>query len=627
MCGIFGMLGRPGTESLARQVVSDLKHRGPDDDGFQLFPEGWLAHTRLSIIDLSPLGRQPMANARGTAWITFNGEIYNYLELRGTLRDYPFRTQTDTEVILAAYERWGPACVRHLRGMFAFGLWDAERKRLLCATDRFSIKPLYYSWDGRRFVFSSEVKPIASSGVPLRLDAEALYDYLAFGLLDHGERTLFDGIAQLRPGTSLVLENGRLSVAPYWSIDADRALEADGEARPDALTDRVETSLLDAVRFHLRGDVEIGLSLSSGLDSTLLRALIGHVRRGPQPLQCFTYSFPDTPYDEWKRGSGGWTDDGCQYHRVELRPAALLDDLQRLIHVMEGPVGGLGIYGYWRNAKQAADCGIKVLLDGQGADETFAGYRYYYEERVRQLWDEGDRDSARDEFARLRRDHGEPAGNVAEWVRTHRPDGGVRAPDSTALTSSYVAPAFAARFSGRPPAFPAPFQDAVKNAMYRDLLFVKIPKLLRFQDRCAMAWGVEVRVPYLDHPLVEQLFAVPTPRLINGGLTKSLMRTIAARHLTGDVLRTPKLYVAAPQREWVKRALRGPLETLIQESVLAERGYVEKATLLQQFRDYVRTSELGNSFFIWKFMNLELWYRTFCTSATTSLASGATTGV
>ena len=200
-------------------------------------------------------------------------------------------------------------------------------------------------------------------------------------------------------------------------------------------------------------------------------------------------------------------------------------------------------------------------------------------------------------------------------MRARRPAVGVLAPDGTALTSSYVHPAFAARFNGREATFPAPFQDAVKNAMYRDLFFLKIPKLLRFQDRCAMAWGVEVRVPYLDHELVESLFAVPTATLLAGGLTKALMRTIAKRHVAGEMLRTPKLYVAAPQREWVKTALRVPLERMIQESVLAEQGYIQKDVLLQQFREYAASPELGNSFFVWKFMNLELWYRTFCTSA------------
>ena len=244
MCGIFGMFGPEARQTLpAEEIIADLKHRGPDDEGVQQLADGWMAHTRLSIIDLSALGRQPMPNARETAWITYNGEIYNYIELRRELSDYPFRTRTDTEVILAAYERWGDDCLRRLRGMFAFGLWDARRRRLLCATDRFSIKPLYYTWDGRRLMFSSEIKPMARCGVRLQPDAEAMYVYLTFGLLDHGEKTLFEGISQLRPGTSLLFEEGRLSIRRYWDVAPTPESPEENGANPRAVEAAIARTL------------------------------------------------------------------------------------------------------------------------------------------------------------------------------------------------------------------------------------------------------------------------------------------------------------------------------------------------------------------------------------------------
>lgn len=617
MCGIFGVVGEPATRPQAASVLAHLKHRGPDDQGVEFFDDGWLAHTRLSIIDLSRLGRQPMVNARGTAWIVCNGEIYNYVELREELHDYPFRSGSDTEVILAAYERWGLACLERLRGMFAFGLWDAERRLLLCATDRFSIKPLYYHFDGQRLVFSSEVKPMAECGVPLRPNAATLYDYLALGLLDHSEDTLFEGIAQLRPGTYLTLQKGRLSVRRYWDLTES----GDAGARENGAGD-IETRLLGALSLHRRGDVEVGLALSSGLDSHVLKALI--LREGTaRPLQCFTFSFPGTPYDEWERNRQFPAHEDCRYHTIAIRPGELVDNLRTLVEVMEGPVGGLGIYGQWRNAKLAADHNIKVLLDGQGADETFAGYRYYYEHKVRQLWDGGERDGAVEEFRRLNGAHGDAAVDFAAWLAARPPDSLVMAPDSTVLTSSYVHPEFAAAFATRMPVFPAPFTCAVKNSMYRDLFFLKIPKLLRFQDRCAMAWGVEVRVPFLDHPLVEHLFTVPASTLLRNGLTKSLLRVVAQRYLPEEQLRLPKLYVAAPQREWVKTALRGAIEEMIEDSILAAEGYVAKDVLRRQFLDYAASGDLGNSFFVWKFMNLELWYRRFCASGHTPAAHTA----
>ncbi|MBI3320853.1 MAG: asparagine synthetase B, partial [Candidatus Omnitrophica bacterium] len=255
MCGIFGMLGDRDSRQLAQGVLAALEHRGPDDQGIQEFDEGWMAHTRLSIIDLSPLGRQPMANAAGTAWIVYNGELYNYLELREELKDYPFRTRTDTEVILAAYDRWGVDCLGRFQGMFAFGLWDLGRKRLLCATDRFSIKPLYYAQLGNRLLFSSEIKPLALCGVRLRPNEAAVYDYLAFGLLDHGSDTLFEGVHQLQPATSLLVEQGQHVVRKYWDLtQAADPGDAQPKDEPSTLAS-IETALLAAVRLHLRSDV------------------------------------------------------------------------------------------------------------------------------------------------------------------------------------------------------------------------------------------------------------------------------------------------------------------------------------------------------------------------------------
>ena len=548
-----------------------------------------------------------MANARGTIWITYNGELYNYQELREELTEYPFRTRTDTEVILAAYDRWGEDCVRHLRGMFAFGLWDASRRTLFCATDRFSIKPLYYAWDGKRFVFSSEIKPMALCGVPLEPNAKVLYEYLTAGLLGHGADTLFEGIQQLRPATALTLHDGRLSIRRYWDLREGAGSQEDGASA-------VEAKLHEAVRLHLRGDVDVGLSLSSGLDSNLLRALVSGMAGRAAPLQCFTYSFPGTPYDEWREhpedASGR-----CRFHATDIRPERTLDGLEKLVEIMEGPVGGLGIYGYWRSAQLAADHGMKVLLDGQGADETFAGYRYYYEAKLRQLWEQGRQAKAIEEFRQLCQVHGEPARPFDPWRSATPADSAVLAPDSTPLTSTYAHPEFASSVRSGRAEFPAPFRCAVKNAMYRDLFFLKIPKLLRFQDKCAMAWGVEVRVPYLDHELVEAVVAMPTDRLLAGGWPKSLLRAIARKHLSGAWLDAPKRYVAAPQREWVKTVWRRPIEELIHDSLLAERGYILKERLLTQFREYVASSELGNSFFVWKFVNLELWYRRFCAAS------------
>lgn len=610
MCGIFGVIGVIPPDQAVGRVIELLRHRGPDDSGAVRVSDGLLAHTRLSIIDLSPLGRQPMSNHDGSVWITLNGEIYNYLELREELRDYPFRSQTDTEVVLAAYERWGEECLSRLRGMFAFGLWDERRRALLCATDRFSIKPVYYARHREALWFSSEVKPLAACGVPLAANDRAIFAYLAYGLLNHDEETLFRDVYQLRPGTFLRYRDGKLSLARYWDLPAEFP---DNQTAEVSLLE-VEAALEQAVRLHLRGDVEVALSLSSGLDSNLLRALIA--KNGATSRRCYTYCFPGTVYDEGTRVERLLSQDRhWTLWKTEVRAERLFEELTELVARAEEPIGGLGIYGYWLNARTVADTGVKVLLDGQGADEVFAGYKYYYGLWLGQLADQGREEELSGELAAFNRVHGSsisyPGPAFDALTRRDDPDTLMRAPDGTTMTSSYLAPEFVRAHEGDALDFPKRFSCPVRQARYIDLFYLKIPKLLRFQDRCAMAWGVEVRVPYLDHVLVEQLFALPVHVLLRSGFTKVILRQVAERLLPDWPREEPKLYVAAPQREWVKGPLREDVGGLIRDSALGRAGYVDTAALRRQFDGYCLDPELGNSFFVWKFIVLEIWYRGF----------------
>lgn len=562
MCGIFGLFGDVSPAERVRSIghaLSFLHHRGPDDAGVLDVGDGVLVSRRLALVDLKATGHQPMQSACGRYAVTFNGEIYNHEELRDALASrYLFRGHSDTEVLLAAYSAWGDDCLQWLRGMFAFGLWDAEHHRLIVATDRFSIKPVLYWHERGKFVFASEVKAMAAI-VPLELNARRVYDYLQHGLLDHSDETLFRGISQLRPGTFLTLERNALTLHRYWDIQPDDPWEPSTEA--------VAGLLEQSVALHMRGDVEPALSLSSGLDSRVLKAVMA---RQVERVECFSYCFTGTEYDECQTllQCGPWT--GGTWTGTTINADDFLDQLDSLVAVMEAPVGGLGIYGYWLNCRTVAGCGFKVLLDGQGSDEVFAGYRYYLAD----------------------------------------PDGGLRAPDGTPLESDYIHPDFAHAYAGEPPTFPAPFDDPMKNAMYRDLFYLKIPKLLRFQDRAAMSWSVEVRVPYLDHVLLESIWRVPSSTLLAGGVTKALLRQTAKERYGLD-LPMPKRYVAAPQREWLKGPLKSACLDLLSQSTLADDGVVDADKLRTQYEAYAASSDLGNSFFVWKFVNLELWYRRF----------------
>jgi asparagine synthase (glutamine-hydrolysing) len=604
MCGIFAMFGAPVETGLAAEVSQLMRHRGPDDSGAAIVGGGLLVNRRLAIVDLSNAAHQPMASADASVWLTFNGEIYNYVELRRELEgSYAFRTRSDTEVIIAAYERWGDRFLPKLRGMFALALWDDRRQRLICATDRLSIKPVLYHFDGERLIVSSEVKPIAAAGVALRPNQRLIYEYLRFGLLDHTEETLFEGIRQLRPGTSFIFESGRLTIHRYW----DLAESASDAWHDDHSMDEIEAALQDAVDIHLRGDVEPALSLSSGLDSNVLRALVQRGGHAPN-LHCFTACFTGTPYDECCRAAPLVRNASVTHHPTEIQSEGLFENLDALVHVMEQPVGGLGIYAYWLNCRSASDAGFKVLLDGQGADEGFAGYRYYYTTWLAAL-DAAGAPALSTELAAFNRVHGTAIRHPHVEFGLNV-DTAVQAPDGTAMTSDYLAPEFARAYGHPPPELPSPFRDPVKTAMYRDLMFLKIPKLLRFQDRAAMAWSVEVRVPYLDHVLLERLYSVPNEVLLSDGRTKALLRRIARSRLD-TAIDDAKLYVATPQREWLKRDCRRDVLALLAESTLASDGYIDPAALAAQYDAYCDSPELGNSFFAWKFVTLELWHRAF----------------
>jgi asparagine synthase (glutamine-hydrolysing) len=611
MCGIFGATGAFVDNTLLDSVSEALWHRGPDDAGLVQLPGVAFVHRRLAIVDLSPRGHQPMSSNDGTVWVTYNGEIYNYPELRSELsKSYSFQSTSDTEVLIAAYQAWGDSFLGRLRGMFAFGLWDDRRQRLLCATDRLSIKPLLFYEASDRLVFGSEVKALAAGGVPLRPNRRMMYDYLRHGLLNHTDETLFEGVRQLRPGTYLVREGEATTIHRYWDLGPDGDLHS---AKPEAI-ERLEALLIESVDIHLRGDVEPALSLSSGLDSAVLKDLIQRAGRHPN-LRCFTYCFEEAEYDECSRVKPVLQGTSVRHYATPVHPDGLLGRLDTLVRTLEEPSGGLGIFGYWLNSRTVSEHGIKVLLDGQGADEGFAGYKYYYGARFGDLERAGDLDHMRKELRDFSAVHGKtveyPSIEFEQLVVRPASATLMRAPDGTAMESDYLTRDFAEEYLEGSVEISTPFDDPVKAAMYRDLFYLKIPKLLRFQDRCAMAWSVEVRVPYLDHVLLEELFRTPTPTLLSEGITKTLLRRIASRYMPVKHRETPKLYVSTPQREWLKSRLRGDVQELIDESALAADGYVDARLLRSQYDAYCASPELGNSFFVWKFINLELWYRNF----------------
>lgn len=607
MCGIAGIVGQGWNREQLEAMVSIQQHRGPDGRGIYIDKRRLvgLGHNRLSIIDLSTAGHQPMSNYDSTLWIVFNGEIYNYLELRAELSDYPYRSLTDTEVILAAYERWEKRCVDHFIGMFAFAIWDARRQRLFCARDRLGIKPFHYAWHNVCFLFASEIKAILGAGLPTVPNLSMWATYLTHGYYDHSVETFFEGVCSLAPGHMLTLEGGRLSVCSYWDLPTVAA-------NPLTLTEDEATAQLcclfgDAVKLRLRSDVSLGVNLSGGLDSASLIVTVDRLLKSHGEVQTFTASFSDPLYDEQ------------EFADVVVRETCWMPHVQRLsanevwniawesIWYQEAPYGGIATLAYHHMHRLARECGVIVLLEGQGVDEMLAGYSYFRPAYYLDLLESGCGQELRRE---LRAD----LANNHQWLESIRH---LRAGEGTNVYqdgTSYLQPQCVSddvrALAGDPPEFPRPFRDRLTNALYQDLRYTKLPRVLRMNDRLSMAFGCELREPYLDHRLVEFLFRLPGRQKIRLGQSKFLLRHAMAGNLPDCVRLASKRGVVTPQREWLRTTLRSQMEEIIHSRSFAERGLFDVREVQAAYRRF-NAGQGQNSFFVWQWANTELWFRRF----------------
>jgi asparagine synthase (glutamine-hydrolysing) len=585
VCGISAVVGRGWDEEQLEAMVKAQAHRGPDDAGTYVADDGvlGLGNNRLSILDLSPAGRMPMSSPDGSRVITFNGEIYNYLELRRELADYPYRSGgNDTEVFLAAYERWGEACLERLVGMFAFALWDARERKLFAARDRFGVKPMVYHRrsDGTIFL-ASEIKALHEAGVPARADPVAWATYLTYGLSDHGERTFWDGIRSLPPGHSLVWRDDILSVRRWYDL-AEGVGEAEDVRTDDAVADEYLALATETVRLRFRSDVPVGINLSGGLDSSTLLALVDRLGGREAEVTAFTFTTGDPGYDELP-----WVQEmlaGTRHSLVvsELSPKDVPELAVSVQHAEDEPFGGIPTLAYARLFETAREHGTTVLLDGQGMDEQWAGYDYY-------------------------RDHlmAFPGGPET---------GPVQGSHDASVRPDCLTPEF--RALAEPLVVTRAFPDALRSRQHVDASFAKIPRALRYNDRVSMRASTELREPFLDHRLVELAFRQPAARKISDGTHKALLRRIVSTLLPRGVVDAPKRPVQTPQREW----LRGPLapwaEGLIDEALAVYGGtWLEPQAVRAAWRAY-SSSPGDNSHPVWQWLNLGLWHQSCLASRT-----------
>lgn len=590
-------------------MVRAQHHRGPDDCGVYVNDQRTcgLGHNRLTIIDLSDAGHQPMVDASGTRRLVFNGEIYNYLELRAQLTGYPFQGNSDSEVILAAYERWGESCVDRFIGMFAFAIWDSRSQKLFAARDRVGIKPFHFAQLNGEFLFASEIKGLLAAGIPCRPNLETWACYLTHGIYDHSAETFFDSVECLPPGHILNYSNGQLRVRPYWNL-------------PDAVAERPEidlnraseqfvTLLDDAVRLRLRSDVPLGVNLSGGLDSSSLMATVDRLTNEGE-IKAFTACYQDPQYDELSFADAVPRRTRWQSVVSRLDPLTAWDGLQKMQWHLEAPFGGLGTMAYYHLHQTAADEGVTVLLEAQGVDELLGGYQYYQGPRLRDLWE------AR-RFRALRTELRGGVGSVAELRNALAGDSKPVYQDGTSFLNEDSISADVRRLAGVRPTFAAPFANHLSNALYRDFRHTKLPRVLRMNDRLSMAHSRELRETFLDHRLVEFAFALPSELKIQSGRTKVILRDAMQDRLPREIRETPKRPVVTPQREWLRTILKAQVEELLFSASFAERGLFDVQAVKSEWRRFCDGGS-ENSFFVWQWINTELWFRTFAPAVVAS---------
>jgi asparagine synthase (glutamine-hydrolysing) len=624
MCGIAGihnlnLKAIPGLEGDLGLMNSIQRHRGPDDEGIYVHGKGHtgLAHRRLSIIDIAG-GRQPMEDGLGRI-ICFNGEIYNYKELRSELSGWSFRTSSDTEVILAAYDRWGKDCVQHLRGMFAFAIWDERTGSLFCVRDRFGIKPFYYTSAGDDFRFASEAKTLLPFLPEIRTDVNALKDYLAFQLCLDG-KTLFEGVHELLPGHSLTVRDGRLSIERYWEV----YYQPDYDHTRKYFTDRLRELLLDSIRMHTRSDVPIGAYLSGGLDSSAVTAIASRNKEAGDDFMAFTGKFSHGElYDESMYARAVAQFCGITLFEADITSRDFLDSISKVIYHLDYPVAGPGSFPQYHVSKLAAQH-RKVVLGGQGADEIFGGYvRYllaYFEQCIKGAIDgtlkNGNYivtyESIIPNLVALQ--------NYKPLVSEFWRDGLFaplderyyrlinRAPtlekevNWEALGSYSPFDAFSEIFHGKNVDKKSYF-DMMTHFDFKTLL----PGLLQVEDRMSMAHGLESRVPFLDHAIVEFAATMPSDIKFKDGTLKKILLDAVDGDLPKLVTeRKNKMGFPVPLNEWSRGDLKEFIHDLFSSRRAREREFFNNGEILKSLHN---EPQFGRK--LWGLLSLELWQREF----------------
>jgi asparagine synthase (glutamine-hydrolysing) len=625
MCGICGIVFTSRDRHVRRDVLATMNrrilHRGPDDEGFFVEENVGLAMRRLSIIDVKS-GQQPIANEKEDIWIVYNGEIYNHAELRRELeaKGHHYRSHSDTETIVHLYEEYGRDCVKYLRGMFAFVIWDRRRRALFAARDRLGIKPFYYRWEDSTFVFGSEIKSIlASADVTAEFNRGALAEYLAFGYLT-GPETMFAGIRKLMPGYTLELvEGGQPIIQRYW----DLTIEVDREPKPGEYYIQEYRRLLEgAVSSHLMSEVPLGVFLSGGLDSSAIAALTSKIRG--DRIETFAVGYGEEAFSELRYARQVAEHIQSEHHEVRLGREEFFSSLPKLIWHEDEPLvwpSSVSLYFVARLARQH----VTVVLTGEGSDETLAGYTRYawtlansrFDSVYRAITPNAVRRLVRKAFqdgplgASLHRklDHTFLVRDGNSWPSFYYDNffSAFSEGEQSDLLTPVAARAGGDPFAGSMDAWNRSSGDLLHRLLYADINSYLIELLMK-QDQMSMATSVESRVPFLDHELVEFTARIPAQYSIRGMAGKFILKRAVEDLLPRDIIYRKKMGFPTPWEQWLSGPQLDDLEKMLLEPRSRERGLFRPDAIKRLFVEH-RSKARDHANRIWRLLNLETWFR------------------
>lgn len=582
-----------------------MHHRGPDAWRVEMF-EGdrcMLGHKRLKILDLHDRANQPMTSACGRYQIVFNGEIFNYRELRALVPGHEWQTNGDTEVLLALYSRMGEKMLDVLNGMFAFAIYDCEERMIFVARDRFGIKPLYYSLMAGRWMFASEIPPLLNLLGKAAPDLDTIKTYLATGAYEIGDATFFRGVTRLEAGCCARVrmdDPSAVRIRRWYDIAAKISRrEALGE---DQMMDELDELLARVVKRHLISDVPVGVNVSGGVDSS---ALIHYVTRFHPEIHGFTQDY-EYPYSErdWVEGATRGT--GVKCHYVMLDAADCLARFEHVMRHQSEPFGGVPVIGFAPLYECANSLGVTVLLDGNGMDEIFLGYKKYHLADLAQKLGTPAYEPALAEYMAF---WPEQRSNIEKHLAYARVGGGAAIDGTIPFHGESIGTALQGA-EIRTPVLPPSTGSAARDLAMSDLLATKIPRALRFNERISMMHSKELRVPFLDHELVEWGLALPMETLMNRRGTKAPLRELLRRKIGPAVAAAPKRSMQSPQREWLGHEWRTFVEDVLNSASFRERGWICPDRAKERYARYL-AGDNQNSFFIWQWLNLEIWARQF----------------